>query len=395
MKHFVATVALASGQISKIEIEADNEKEAKRIVETSGQHLLGLKENGARQFKIGRSQKAFNLPVFNQQLLSLLEAGQTVVESIEILGRNDKRGHYRVTFDSLLQALREGNQLSEAMAKLPSVFPALYVAMVKSSETTGSIKASIKRFMQYQGQVNEIRNKLIAAATYPAILLGVGFAVVTFLMFYVLPRFSAIYEDTVSAEMRHGFVQWWGNLVRQHTYTLLAALFVTVVMIVAVAMHPKTRTWISTKVLQAPWIGERIWLLQLARMYRTMGMLLKSGVSVLSAMAMTKDSLPDQMHQQMESAILDVSEGKPFSVSFTNYGLSTEIAQRLLVAGESSGNLDEMMERIADFYDQETSIWIDTAGRFIEPVLMVSIGLIIGLIVLMLYSPIFELANIA
>jgi general secretion pathway protein F len=395
VKRFQAKVVSSSGQIDFVEVEAENDIEARKFVELSGQHLLGLKDVGGGQFR-RQSKKAFNLPVFNQQLLSLLEAGQTVVDSIEVLGKNDKRGQYRATFDTLLHALREGNQLSEAMAKLPSTFPSLYVAMVKSSETTGSIKASIKRFMQYQSQVNEIRNKLVAAATYPAILLGVGFLVVSFLMFYVLPRFSAIYEDTMSSQAaKHGFVQWWGKLVREHTFSLLSVLVILVSAVMIVATHPKTRAWLANKVLQTPWIGERVWLLQLARMYRTMGMLLKSGVSVIAAMTMTKASLPVQMHENMESAIRDVSEGKPFSESFSTHGLSTEIAQRLLVAGESSGNLDEMMERIADFYDQETSIWIDTAGRFIEPVLMVSIGLIIGLIVLMLYSPIFELANIA
>lgn len=394
MKRFQAKVVSASGQVSLIEVEADNELEARKFVELSGQHLLGLKESVALSLTKPR-QKRFNLPIFNQQLLSLLEAGQTVVDAIEVLGKNDKRGQYRATFDTLLQALKEGNQLSDAMAKLPSTFPSLYVAMVKSSETTGSIKSSVKRFMQYQNQVNEIRNKLIAAATYPGILLGVGFLVVAFLMFYVLPKFSAIYEDTVSNKSgKLGFVQWWGGLVRDHTYSLLGVLLALVIGVVFVVTHPKARAWLSRKVLETPWIGERVWLLQLARMYRTMGMLLKSGVSVISAMNMTKASLPEQLHKRMAAAIVDVSEGRPFSEAFTKHNLSTEVAQRLLLAGESSGNLDEMMERIADFYDQETSTWIDTAGRFIEPVLMVSIGLVIGLIVLMLYSPIFELANI-
>lgn len=128
-------------------------------------------------------------------------------------------------------------------------------------------------------------------------------------------------------------------------------------------------------------------------MYRTLSMLLRSGVSVLAAMKMTAGSLPLAMQADIRTATLSVSEGKSMSVVLTECGLSTEVSQRLLVAGESSGNLDEMMERIADFYDQEMATWIDTAGRLIEPILMVGIGLVIGAIVLMLYSPIFDLAN--
>lgn len=148
------------------------------------------------------------------------------------------------------------------------------------------------------------------------------------------------------------------------------------------------------RLLSMPLLGERMLVLQLARLYRTLGMLLRSGVSVIAAMRMTQAALPMAMQRDLGNALQAVSEGQPISRAMAQCHLSTEVAERLLVAGESSGNLDEMMDRIADFYDQETALWIDTAGRLIEPVLMVAIGLVIGAIVLMLYSPIFDLANI-
>jgi general secretion pathway protein F len=160
-------------------------------------------------------------------------------------------------------------------------------------------------------------------------------------------------------------------------------------------LHPAVRSWAHRRLLASRWIGERVRILQLARLYRTLGMLLHSGVSVLAAMRMTQASLPLAMQDDIASAAQAVSEGKAMSTALSANGLSTEVAERLLVAGESSGNLDDMMERIADFYDQETGIWIDMAGRVIEPALMLGIGLVVGAIVLMLYSPIFDLANIA
>src|SRR5207247_143610 len=168
--------------------------EARRVVESSGVRVLGLQELRANPLRRSGAG-AFNLTVFNQQLYSLLEAGQPIVDAIDILGRNDRRGRHRAIYDTLLQGLRQGKQLSEAMASLPSVFPALYVAMVRSSETTGTVRASVQRFMHYQRQADEIRGKLKAAAIYPAILLSVGFTVVAFLMLYVVPRFSAVYDD--------------------------------------------------------------------------------------------------------------------------------------------------------------------------------------------------------
>jgi len=374
-------------------VEAATETEARQMIASRGGQVIGLQPVGGLS---ARSRKTdFKLSIFNQQLHSLLEAGQTVVDAVDILGRNDRRPATRAVYDVLLRELREGNQLSDAMNSLPSIFPALYVAMIRSSETTGTVRASIRRYMAYQRQVDEIRGKLAAAATYPAILLGVGFLVIGFLMLYVLPRFSEVYDDAgTMAGGDAGFVRWWGGFVRDNELLAWFGLAASVAAIATLILHPAVRTAAYRRILALPWAGERLHVLQLGRLYRTLGMLLQSGLSVLSAMRMTRDSLPGAMHPALDLAIRSVSEGMPLSHAMRENGLSTEVAVRLLVAGESSGNLHEMMGRTADFYDQETAIWIDTAGRLIEPALMLGIGLIVGAIVLMLYSPIFDLANI-
>jgi len=391
---FRAKVLTGAMSVELVDVDAGSEAEARRVIALSGARVLDLRP--IRAGLSGRSrQKPFNLSIFNQQLHSLLDAGQTVVDAIEVLGKNDRRGKHRAIYDTLLQGLQHGNQLSYAMDSLPSVFPPLYVAMVRASETTGTVRAAISRFMQYQRQVDEIRGKLTAAATYPAILLSVGFLVISFLMLYVLPRFSEVYDDAGSSNRNAaGFVQWWGTFVRHNTLVAWSGLFAIIAVVLGLVLHPAVRAAAYRKLLTTPWVGERVALLQLARLYRTLGMLLSSGVSVLAAMRMTQASLPTAMQADLVTAIQAVSEGQSMSNVMSDCNLSTEIAQRLLLAGESSGNLDEMMARIADFYDQETATWIDTAGRLIEPVLMLGIGLIIGAIVLMLYSPIFDLANI-
>ncbi len=387
----VLTPAMA---VELTELDAASDEEARRIVASSGGRLLGLETLRSGLFAGQSKSKGFRLAVFNQQLFSLLEAGQPVVDAIDILGHNDQRGRHRAIYDTLLDGLRQGKQLSEAMMALPSVFPPLYVAMVRSSETTGTVRASIQRFMHYQRQVEDIRGKLVSAAIYPAILVLVGFIVIAFLMLYVVPRFSAVFDDVAARQQASaGFVQVWGSFVRHHGALAWFGFFSMLAAAVAAFTHPRTRRAIYGKVLALPWIGEKVWLLQLARLYRTLGMLLKSGVSILSAMRMTEESLSLSLRPGMQRAIASVAEGKPLSAVLPACGLSTEVAQRLLVAGESSGNLDDMMQRIADFYDQEMATWIDTAGRLVEPILMVGIGLVIGAVVLMLYMPIFDLAN--
>lgn len=390
---FKAKILSAAHGVQQVDVSAASEEEARRVLASSGVRVLDVRVVRSA-LTVGGSRTTFNLTIFNQQLSSLLEAGQTVVDAIEILGKNDRREQHRAVYSAILQSLQQGNQLSEAMSGLPSVFPTLYVAMVQASETTGTVRAAVERYMRYQKQVDDIRGKLTAAATYPAVLLGVGFLVIGFLLLYVLPRFSEIYDDGGAAQGHGGFVQSWGGFVRDNTLMAWSLMAVICAALVAMVLHPGLRALAYRKLMATPWLGERVYVLQLARLYRTLGMLLRSGVSVLSAMRMTKASLPVTMQEHLALALQYVSEGKAMSRAMTESKLSTEVAERLLVAGESSGNLDEMMERIADFYDQETAIWIDTAGRLIEPALMLGIGLIVGAIVLMLYSPIFDLANI-
>lgn len=375
-------------------IEASSETEARQLVGSSGAQLISLRPVAAGLVRQSRTDD-FKLAVFNQQLHSLLDAGQTVVDAIDILGGHDQRPRNRAVYQTLLRELHQGNPLSSAMSSLPSVFPALYVAMIRASETTGSIRAAISRYMRYQRQMDEIRGKLTAAATYPAILLGVGFLVIAFLLLYVLPSFSAVYEDAGSMSNGDvGFVRWWGGFVREHMLLAWGGTLLLIAAVLALAIHPALRGAIFRRVLSSPWLGVRVQMLQYGRLYRTLGMLMHSGISVLAAMRMTRASLSVAMHAHMDRATQQVAEGIPMSFALRENALTTEVAVRLLVAGESSGNLDEMMHRIADFYDQETALWIDTVSRLIEPALMLGIGLIVGAIVLMLYSPIFDLASI-
>lgn len=391
---FKAKVLDGAMTVTEVQVDAVSETEARKLIATRGGRVVDLRPIRTGLGGQGAMPK-FNLSIFNQQLYSLLDAGQTVVDAIDMLRKNDRRSRNRTIYDVLLRELKEGNQLSDAMESLPSVFPSLYVAMVRSSETTGTVREAIERYMQYQRQVDGIRQKVVAAATYPAVLIGVGFLVISFLMLYVLPRFSEVYDDAGTLkEGAAGFVQMWGTFVRQHELLAWGSLVSIVVGVLTVVLHPASRGWAYRKLLSMPGVGERIRILQLARLYRTLGMLLHSGVSILHAMRMTRGALPAAMHDNMDAAVRLASEGVAMSSVMHQCGLSTEVAVRLLGAGESSGNLDEMMGRVADFYDQETAIWIDAAGRLIEPVLMLGIGIVVGAIVLLLYSPIFDLANI-
>lgn len=382
----------AAGSIDLMELEADTKEDAAQRLRSDGVRVVALQsmESG---FQFQFNVKQFPLDVFNQQLLSLLEAGQSIVDAIEILHDNDLTGRDQKVYRTLLLALRQGRQLSSAMEQQSTIFPPLYVAMVRATETMGGVKEAIQRFMEYRIQVAVIRRKLVAASVYPAILVTVGLLVVSFLLLYVVPRFSIAFDDIHNKKQLAGFVYIWGSWVRNHSELAWSSFAGLITVLTVVIIHPASRRFAMRKLIQIPAIGRRIQIFQLARLYRTLGLLLRSGLPLTHSLRLTRDSLPSYLYANLDGAYAQVTEGLPLSRALSQNQLATEVASRLLVAGESSGNLDDMLERVANFHDQEVSGWVDLFGRILEPTLMVGIGLVIGVVVLLLYMPIFELAN--
>ncbi len=390
---FLAKALTPGNTIEVVKLQANNLEEVRHIVETRGARLISARELTNIRGLRGATPR-FDLALFNRQLLTLLDAGQPITDAVLVLSQNDRRGLHRPIYSALLAGLQQGKQLSTAMRELPSVFPPLYIAMLESSETTGNIHDALKRYIQYQAQTDAIRDKLVSAAIYPSILATVGVFVIGFLMLYVVPKFSAVFDDiSVGKKGFATVIQVWGTFVRNHEILAWGGFFFALGALAIVLTHPAARSFAIARLFRTPWLGERLWVLQLARLYRSLGMLLRGGVNLLAAMKMTEASLPLNLQPNLRQAMASVREGNTLSRSLFENGLSNDVSQRLIVAGESSGNLAEMMDRIADFFDQETESWVDKAGRLIEPLMMVGIGIIIGVVVLMLYSPIFDLAN--
>ena len=389
---FIAKILNMYGTIDVMELEADSKIEAETRLRAEGLRIIALSQTDTGLYLQFPTQR-FDLDVFNQQLHSLLEAGQSIVDAIEILYHNDASGRDKVVYRGLLSALRQGKQFSSAMEQQSTIFPALFVAMVRATETTGGVSVAIDRYIHYRRQVGQLRSKLISASVYPAILIAVGMLVVSFLVLYVVPRFSIAFDDIQNKEQLAGVVYIWGSFVRAHGEIAWGCFGTLIFAIIGCMVHPAPRRFGFALLIKISAIGQRMRTFQLARLYRTLGLLLRSGLPLTQALRMSRDAMSVHFTFAMNAACAQVEEGYPLSRALSNHGLATEVASRLLVAGESSGNLDAMLERVANFHDQEVSGWVDLVGRIVEPALMIGIGLVIGVVVLLLYMPIFELAN--
>ena len=294
----------------------------------------------------------------------------------------------------LTERLKEGQSLSAALEAFPEAFPDLYVATVRASERTGSLSEALGRYVTYQTQLDGVKKHLVSASIYPAILVIVGGLVCLFLLGYVVPRFSHIYEDI------GGDLPWltqvlmaWGGFVERRGGLLLGLLAGGATALVLWLRQPSTRQWLSRQVTRIPAVGERVRVYQLTRFYRTVGMLLAGGTPITQALGQVSGLLSAGLRQRLDLAQRSIREGLSISVSLDGQGLTTPVALRMLRVGERTGQMGEMMERIAAFHEEELARWVERFTKVFEPLLMALIGVVIGGIVVLMYFPIFELAG--
>lgn len=339
-------------------------------------------------------QKHFPLSLFSTELLTLLDAGLNLVEAIEALAFKDDEQNTKPVLMLLLQSLQEGKSFSVALEQQSHAFSVLYIATVKASEKTGDLPKALARYIAYDSQLTTLKKKIISASIYPMLLMSVGGLVILFLMGFVVPKFSRIYEGTGGElPFLSQVLLSWGTLLSEHGESLLVMAVIVLVTFILLVRHSNFKRWIVKSLWQIPAIGKHMRMYQLSRFYRTLGMLLNGGTSILLALQSVNGLLDVSLQRNMQIANTLIGQGKTISAAMEEAELTTPIAMRMLMVGERGGNIGHMMERIASFYDEELARWIEWFTRLFEPILMLFIGLVIGLVVLLLYMPIFELAG--
>jgi len=382
------------GRVESLDFQGLDEASAVQQAESRGYTVLAVRPRAGFTTSWRGAHERFPVVLFSQELLVLLNAGLPLVESIETLAERERRSEFRALLERICAIVRQGNTLSSALEQFPQAFPRLYVSTVQASEKTSDLGPALARYVTYQNQIEAIRKRLVNASIYPLLLIGVGGLVSLFLLLYVVPRFSRIYEERgVDLPFFSKVLLAWGQLVEGHAMLVIGVLAGLVIAAVYALRQPTVKARLEKVLWSLPAIGERLKLYQLARFYRTIGMLLRGGMPLLPALQMGADLLHPVLRTRLIAASRAISEGRPVSQSMEANGLTTPVALRMLAVGEQSGNMGEMMDRIAGFHDDEISRWVDWFTRLFEPLLMAAIGVVIGGIVILMYMPIFELAG--
>lgn len=385
----------ANGQIHIIESAERSEADAIRMAVARGMQVLAIESKWRTPANASPvAHGSFPVLMFSQELLALLEAGLNLTEALAALLAKETQPNWRSVLQKMMQALQEGISFSDVLGTLDSHFPQVYVATVRAAERTGDLPSALSRYIAYQLQFDRIRTKLLSAAIYPAMLLVVGAFVTLFLLGYVVPKFSAVYESSGrDLPWLSSALLMFGNAVYKHWPVALFGVTAMMALLGWTIWRPQGRSLLLHALFRLPWLQRKAAEFRLARFYRAVSMLLTAGIALPRAMGMVTGLLLPEQQQCLASCRAAVEQGRSLSTALQEAGLSSPVADSLIQVGERSGQLADMLERAARFHDDTFTRWIDRASRLLEPVLMTVIGLVIGAVVVLMYMPIFELAG--
>ncbi|MGL5986548.1 MAG: type II secretion system F family protein, partial [Burkholderiales bacterium] len=341
--------ALKAQSVVVLKLDAASSDDARNQATQQGVRVISVHALRQGWMPAWRAQR-FNLVLFTQELLALLDAGLSLIEAVETLAEK-AHDESQDVLRKLTESLYQGQSLSQALQHFPQAFPELYVASVRASEKTGDIVPTLQRFVTYQQQADTIRKQIISASIYPAVVFVVGIVVALFLLVYLVPKFSRIYEDMNSdLPFLSRMLLKWGSFASDNMSLVLLGIGGMTALAIYAASNAQARARALTLLWRIQSLRERWYLVQLSRLYRSAGMLLRGGIPAVTAFSMVGGLLHPTLRPRLEKAISRIREGQPISLVMQSCELTTPVAVRMLRVGEKSGKMGDMMERIALFY---------------------------------------------
>lgn len=337
------------------------------------------------------------LPGFSRQLAAMLSAGMPIVGSLEALEEQADNPNFKAVITGIKRSIENGSAFSEALRAFPSIFDDLYANMVKGGETGGQLAETIGRLAGFLEASAKLRRKVKSAMMYPVIVLCIAIAIATGLIVFVVPVFGEMFKD-FGAKLpgpTQALLDFSKFLTSYKGLILFLVIIGSFIAFKKWKQTPKGAFAMDQFFLRAPVFGELNRKVAAARFARTFGQLIRSGVPILNALAIVAGATGNKVAELViMNARTAVEKGEPLSSSMVNQTVFPSMLVRMLQAGEKTGKVDEMMDSIADFYDDEVETMLGGLTSLLEPLLMVFLGVIIGGIVLCMFLPIFKMGEV-
>lgn len=373
------------------ELTAASASEARLMLEARGLLVLTLHKKSAGIGGGGSGQKDFLL--FNQEFATLIKAGLPILQSLEILHKRTSKPGFKSALAGVIEAVKGGSALSDAMAANPTFFPPLFTATVRAGEQSGALVDVLKRYIEYQKRMLAVRRKLVTSLAYPVFLVLALIAVMALFFLYIIPNFTQMYSDQAGdLPFLTSVLIAFTNTMSRGTPFLMLGLVAGAAGLAFWRKTGRGKETLDALVLKVPLARSLMTQYILAQLTRTLATVLRGGIPLVQALDTTAGVIGNRTiaHRLRESRRL-LTEGSGLAAAFERTKLAPDITVRMIEVGESSGDLPQMLEDVSDFYEQEVETRLTVITTMIEPVLMLTMGIVIAVIVVALYLPIFEM----
>ena len=397
---FRCRLVTAAGEIVEGTYAAENEARLRHDFEAQGLHVLSLRKrsvlSGGTPFLTRRKISRHEFLVFNQEFATLLKAGMPLVQSIDLLRHQVVNPVFRGVLDDVHEKVRGGTALSEAFTEHGTLFPRVYTASLLAGERSGNLDAILRRYVVYEKVLDTIRRKTISALIYPAILVLLAVVLVGIIVLKVVPAFSDFYAGfNAELPLSTRIILGISNFAQQQFLLLIGTVTIGSLAFAAWIRQPGQRRQFDHALLTVPFVGETVRKFITAQMARTLGTLLGGGIPLVNSMEVTARSVGNQyIGKELDIVTQNVREGQGLAASLAARRVVPDVALKMIEDGESTGSLQDMLSSLADFYDEEVETAVSRFVTVIEPALLVAMGVVIALLVLALYMPLFQLSSV-
>lgn len=395
---FVCRVGTPDGRVAVELREAQREEDLLAELEGQGYHVFDLRRRGV----LGRlrlpSLRSRRIPmqsllIHNQEMAALLRSGLPVLQTLELVEERQRDPMFRKALGEIRQRVRSGESLSDAVADFGDLFPPLYAPTLKAGERSGDLETVIRRFIRYQRLMIEARKKIVSALVYPLVLVGLSIGLITVMTVYVVPKFEAFFSglDT-ELPLLTRFTMGLSSFVSDNFLVLSTALALAVLAVLQWRRTPAGATTIDRWKIGLPLVGSIFHRTALSEFCRSLSTLLSGGLPVVSALDVSVASVGNaHVRGKLSSLVGRVREGTALNAALDETGVVPDLAIDMVKVGEATGSLDEMLTSVSDFFDEEVETRMQRLLSLIEPLMLVFMGLVVAILLVSIYLPLFGL----
>ncbi|MGB7220544.1 MAG: type II secretion system F family protein [Vicinamibacterales bacterium] len=398
---FRCRLASPRGEIVEAVYAAESEAALRRELEDKDLLVLALQPKGAiagLSIRPPRSSRVSTpeFLVFNQEMATLLKAGMPLVQSLDLLKRRVTSPRFRSVLEAVHEQVRSGTALSDAFASHGELFPRVYTASLLAGERSGNLDAMLRRYVEYAKVIATVKRKMVSALIYPAILLALALALVSIIVLTVVPAFSDFYGSFgADLPVVTRVIVNLSTFIRNQFLIIMVALAGVAAAVFMWGGRAGQRARFDQLILRVPVLGQVARKFSTSQMARTLATLLGGGLPLVNALDIAAKSIGNQyMAGQLDIVGTRVREGSSFAAALEARGVFPDVAVKMAEVGESTGALQDMLNTVADFYDEEIATSMERFITLIEPALLVATGLVVAGLLLALYLPLFQLSSV-